>query len=249
MGSRSLQKRRAPEPNGDFAAVDRRGRPHPLATLHPPRQWLPISSVSATRDLLLRWHAGDQQAMADLVQQEAAFVERQVHERLGPLLRRQHDTQDIVQATLLQALRTAPKFLVSDRDQLRGLLARMVENALRVQANHQQRQKRDIRREQPLQQAAGDTVLDLDPAATVTSPGAAAERTETREWVRLALELLDPGDREVIVLRDYDELSFVAIAERLGEAEDTVRMRHRRAMPKLARTLAQLREGKLRDLL
>lgn len=187
--------------------------------------------------------------MADLVQQEAAFVAQQVHNRLGPLLRRHHDTQDIVQATLLQALRTAPKFLVSDRDQLRGLLARMVENALRVQANHQQRQKRDIRREQPLQQGASDTVLDLDPAATVTNPGAAAERTETREWVRLALELLDPGDREVIVLRDYEELSFVAIAERLGEAEDTVRMRHRRAMPKLARTLTRLREGKLGDLL
>jgi len=205
--------------------------------------------VSETRDLLLRWHGGDQNAMADLVQQEAAFVERQVRSRLGPVLRRQHDTQDIVQSTLLQALRTAPKFLVSDREQLRGLLVRMVENALRVQANHQQRQKRDIRREQPLHQNAGDTVLDLDPAAAVTNPGAAAERTEARDWVRLALELLDADDREVIVLRDYEELSFVAIAAQLGEAEDTVRMRYRRAMPKLANTLSRLRQGKLGDLL
>ena len=82
-----------------------------------------------------------------------------------------------------------------------------------------------------------------------TNPGAAAERNETRDWVRLALELLDPGDREVIVLRDYEGLSFVAIAERLGEAEDTVRMRHRRAMPKLARTLSGLRQGRLGELL
>lgn len=187
--------------------------------------------------------------MVELVQQEASFVDRQVHNRLGPLLRRHHDTQDIVQATLLQALRTAPKFLVSDRNQLRGLLVRMVENALRGLASRQQRQKRDIRREQPLQQGAGDTVLDLDPAAPATNPGAAAERNETRDWVRLALELLDPADREVIVLRDYEGLSFVAIAERLGEAEDTVRMRHRRAMPKLARTLSGLRQGRLGDLL
>jgi RNA polymerase sigma-70 factor (subfamily 1) len=207
------------------------------------------SSVSETRDLLLRWHRGDQEAMAELVQQETAFVERQVRNRLGSLLRRQHDTQDIVQATLLQALRSAPRFLVSDRDQLRGLLSRMVENALRVQANHQQRQKRDIRRERPLQPKAGDTVLDLDPVSTATNPGSAAERNETRDWVRLALELLDPADREVIVMRDYEELAFGAIAEQLGEAEDTVRMRYRRAMPKLAGTLSRLQKGRLADLL
>lgn len=189
--------------------------------------------------------------MAELVQQEASFVEATVRKRLGPLLRRHHDTQDIVQATLLQALRTAPKFLVSDRDQLRGLLARMVENALRVQANHQQRQKRDVRRERPLQArpSGTDTVLDLDPVADATSPGAAAERSETRDWVRLALELLDHDDREVIVLRDYEELSFGEIAAHTGEAEDTVRMRYRRALPKLARTLSRLQQGRLGDLL
>lgn len=210
-----------------------------------------MARLNETRELLLRWHAGDQQAMASLVEQEAAFVEAQVRKRLGPLLRRQHDTGDIVQSTLLQALRSAPRFLVSDRDQLRGLLARMVENALRVQANHQQRHKRDIRREQPLQaQSPGsDTVLDLDLPAAVTNPGSAAERSETRDWVRLALELLDPPDREVIVLRDYDELQFGEIAERLGAAEDTVRMRYRRALPKLARTLTGLRQGKLAELL
>ncbi|MEO6594090.1 MAG: sigma-70 family RNA polymerase sigma factor [Planctomycetota bacterium] len=205
--------------------------------------------MSETRDLLLRWHSGDQNAMAQLVEQEAEFVGRKIRGRLGPLLRRQHDTQDIVQATLLQALRSAPKFLVSDREQLRGLLVRMVENTLCVQAKHQQRQKRDIRREQALQPVAGDAVLDLDPTATATNPRAAAERTETRDWVRLALHLLDGDDRQVIQLRDYEDLSFGEIAEQLGEAEDTVRMRYRRAMPRLAKTLSSLRQGKLGELL
>lgn len=202
-----------------------------------------------TRELLLRWHGGDQQAMAELVQQEGAFVEQQVRKRMGPLLRLHHDTQDMVQSTLLQALRSAPRFLLSDRDQLRGLLVRMVENALCVQANHQQRDKRDIRREQPMLGPSSDTVLDLDPPSTATNPGAAAERTETRDWVRLALELLDADDRAVIVLRDYDDLSFGQIAERVGATEDAVRMRYGRAMPKLARTLLRLRQGQLSELL
>lgn len=187
--------------------------------------------------------------MAELVQQERDFVAEQVHRRLGPLLRRQHDTQDIVQETMLHALRRAPRFLLSDRGHLRGLLVRMVENTLRSAASHQQRQKRDVRRERSAGAADADTVLDLDAADTATDPGAAAERADVRAWVRLALELLDADDREVIERRDYDEQSFAAIAEHCGEAEDTVRMRYRRALPKLAAAMTRLRQGRLADLL
>jgi RNA polymerase sigma-70 factor (ECF subfamily) len=203
------------------------------------------SVVSATRELLLRWHGGDQEAMATLVQQEAGFVAGRVRKRLGRLLRRQHDTEDIVQATLLQALRSAPRFLLSDRDKLRGLLVRMVENALQVQANQQLRLKRDIRREVPLHGAADDSVLDLDPTDSATGPARSAERSETREWVRLALELLDHDDRIVILLRDYEELSFGEIGERRGRAEDTGRLRPRRARPRRARTRVGLRRREI----
>ncbi|MBL8755049.1 MAG: hypothetical protein JNK15_17225, partial [Planctomycetes bacterium] len=142
--------------------------------------------MTATRELLLRWHRGDQAAMAQLVQEEGDFVARQVRARLGSLLRREHDTGDIVQSMLLQALRSAPRFLVSDRRHLRGLLARLVENTLLVQAERQQRAKRDVRREQPLAAGQHDTVLDLDPVASATDPAHAAHRAELRDWVRLA---------------------------------------------------------------
>lgn len=187
--------------------------------------------------------------MAALVQQEQQFVAEQVRRRLGALLRRQHDTQDIVQQTMLHALRSAPRFLVSDRDHLRGLLVRMVENTLRLAGRHSQRQKRDVRREQPRSASPTGTVLDLDAAATVTDPGAAAAREDLRAWVRLALELLDVDDREVIERRDYGEQSFAEIARELGEAEDTVRMRYRRALPKLAAAMTKLRQGRIADLL
>lgn len=87
----------------------------------------------------MRWHGGDAKAMAELVEQERPFVESQVRTRLGSLLRRSVDTQDIVQETMLHALRNAPRFLLSDRNQFRGLLTRMVENRLRSSAARQQR--------------------------------------------------------------------------------------------------------------
>jgi RNA polymerase sigma-70 factor (ECF subfamily) len=187
--------------------------------------------------------------MATLVQQESGFVCEQVRRRLGRLLRREHDTEDIVQGMLLQALRASPRFLVSDRDKLRGLLVRMVENALRVQADRQLAQRRDIRREVQMQSGPDDSVLDLDPSASATDPARAAERSETRDWVRLALELLDHDDRTVVYMRDYEDLTFAEIGQRLGLAEDAVRMRHRRAMPKLADTLVKLKRGDLASLL
>jgi len=207
--------------------------------------------LSETRDLLVRWHGGDQAALAELVQQDKDWIDAQVRRRLGPMLRRRNDTQDIVQQTLVEVLRCGPRFVVSDRGHLRGLLAKMVENVLRVQANHHQAQKRDMRREQApvAAPAVGDSILELDLPGNMTRPDRAAERNETRDWVRLALEFLETDDRNAVIWRDYEELSFAEIATRLGTAEDAARMRYRRALPKLAKALSRLREGKLDQLL
>jgi RNA polymerase sigma factor (sigma-70 family) len=202
--------------------------------------------VSTTRTLLQRWHAGDADALAELVAQDREWVEGHVRARLGALLRAREDTQDIVQNTMVEILRYGPRFVLSDRGHLRGLLARMVESVLRGQAQRWSADKRDVRREaRPVSPAASDTVLDLDLPGPDTQPTTAAMRSETRDWVRLALALLEPEDRLVVVWRDYEELSFVAIAQRLTATEDGVRMRHKRALAKLANKLRQLRAGEL----
>jgi RNA polymerase sigma factor (sigma-70 family) len=205
--------------------------------------------MTRTAELLLRWAQGDPEALAELVQQDGAWIENHVRRRLGPLLRRRADTQDIVQNTLLEVLKCGPRFVCADRGHLRALLAKMVENVLCSQAAHDQAGKRDVRREV---QAGGDSgsVLILDAkSAAVTQPSLAAERSETRDWVRLALELLDPEDRSIVLWREQDELSFAEIAGRLGVAEDAARMRFNRALPKLARKLKALRAGNLDSVL
>lgn len=207
--------------------------------------------MSETAELLLRWAAGDQAAMATLVQQDAPWIEAQVRRRLGAQLRQRVDTQDIVQNTLLAVLQTGPRFVCSDRAHLRGLLARMVENAICAQAHHATAGKRDVRREAAAwTHGASGSVLLLDARpASITQPGAAAERNETRDWVRLAIELLDADDRNVILWREYEEASFAEVAARLGVTEDAARMRFARALPKLAKKLVVLRAGDLGSLL
>ena len=48
-------------------------------------------------------------------------------------------------------------------------------------------------------------------------------------WVRQALAELDPDDREVLMLREYDQFSYVEIATLMGVAVGTVRSRLFRA--------------------
>ncbi len=201
-----------------------------------------------TRELLVRWHGGDQDALGELIQRDGAWIERVVRERLGPSLRRRFDTQDVVQNTVMEVLRNAPRFVVGDRAHFRALVAKMAENSLRGQVRGARAEKRDVRRE--ALPRSGDSLLFLDaqPGAQ-TAPDAAADRSEMRDWVRLALELLDADDREVIVLRDYQSLGFPEIGERLGLGENGARMRYNRALPKLAKKLAALRKGAIGGLL
>src|SRR5688500_6658274 len=146
------------------------------------------AAVHDTAHLLLRWANGDGAAMAQLVTDDAGWIERHVRARLGDHLRQRVDTQDIVQNTLLAVLRHGPRFVCSDRAHLRALLARMVENTIRAEAHHQTAARRDRRREVRPDPGASRSVLILDQlAATVTDPGSAASRAETRDWLRLAL--------------------------------------------------------------
>ncbi len=207
--------------------------------------------MSETAELLLRWAQGDQTAIAVLVQQDATWIEAHVRRRLGAQLRQRVDTQDIVQNTLLTVLQTGPRFVCSERAHLRALLGRMVENAICAQANHATAGKRDMRREATgrVQGESGSVLLLDAKSASITQPGAAAERSEIRDWVRLALELLEADDRNVIMWREYEELSFAEVGARLGVAEDAARMRYARALPRLAKKLKVLRAGELDQLL
>jgi RNA polymerase sigma factor (sigma-70 family) len=200
-----------------------------------------------TVELLRAWHCGDTAALDVLVARELPWLTKLVQRRLGPLLRARHDTQDIVQEALLGTLRDGPRFVVDDRGHLRALLARIVENVIRRAHEHLTAARRDGRREACLPRS--EVVLHLHTRSPFTRPSQAAAADEERAWMRLALELLDADDRDVIVMREYHEASFAAIGTELGIAEDAARMRLRRALGRLGRVLAGLRHGQLCQVL
>lgn len=201
-----------------------------------------------TVDLLGRWHRGDDEALNELLERNLAWIRTRVHHRLGDGLRAKEETVDFVQEAMLELLRYGPRFVVENRAHFRALVARIVENVLRGKAGRYNAQRRQLARERPL---PADSVVHLRSrgGGSVTTPSAAAENEERRARVRLAFELLEPEDREVLTLREWEKRSFREIGEQLGLNEDAARMRYNRTLPKLAQKLRQLRNGDLEGLL
>jgi RNA polymerase sigma-70 factor (ECF subfamily) len=96
------------------------------------------------------------------------------------------------------------------------------------------------RRRMRLRQA--DPLGDVDVAAHGVQP-------ETALWVRNAIARLDPDEREILLLREYEQLSYDEIAAVLDIPVNTVRSRLFRARQALRRLLISAPEpaGMTRD--
>lgn len=200
------------------------------------------SAATETLELLRRWHGGDRRALEALIERHLPWIREYVHKRRRRVGCERADTQDFVQEAVIDVLEYGPRFEIEDEDCFRGLLARIVENNLSDARRANRRACRDVRRERG---NASDTILALDPPLRdVTRPPTKASRAEAEEWVRLALELLEAGDREVILMREWDELSFEEMGKRLALPANTARMRFHRAMPRLVRKVEELRSGR-----
>ena len=197
--------------------------------------------------LLKRWHGGDGQALNEVLDRDLPWIRNKVHQRLGDALRGKAETVDFVQDAMVEMLRYGPRFELANRAHFRALMAKIIENVLRGKHDWFQAQRRQIARERPL---ASETIVCLDPQADrIGTPSMVMDKNEREARVRLAVELLDPEDREILVLRQWQGLSFKETAEKLGLTEDAARMRFNRTLPKVARMMSQLEQGEIDALL
>lgn len=203
-----------------------------------------MSDPTLTMQLLKRWHAGDQDALQDLMARDLPWVEEQVARRMGTELRGRADVDDVVQHALLAVFQYGPKFEIEDSEHYRAVLIRIVENTIRKMIRDGRREKRWAGREEPL--PSGSVIVLTD---GVTRPASAADRNERRAFLQLGLELLEPADREVVLGRQWQGLSFKDLGDNLGISEEAARKRFDRAVARLAQLVARLRQGELRDVL
>jgi RNA polymerase sigma-70 factor, ECF subfamily len=131
--------------------------------------------------------------------------------------------EDLAQETFLAVIRATSRY--EPRSLVRAYLYGI---ALKLLAEERRRQAKD-------------------PPAPESSPEPATDdASETVMWVRQALEKLDAIDREVLMLREYEQLSYAEIAQLLRIPVNTVRSRLFRARMAMKDCLQPQMEAKSR---
>jgi len=142
---------------------------------------------------------------------------------------------DLVQETFFEALRIFERFQGESPVQFRAWLRAILVNKLDDFARHYQATaKRQIGKEVAL--AAGSQP-GPEPAACLPSPSSVAVHSEQAVALTAALSRLPEHYRQVIVLRQIEDLSFEEMAARLGRTSEAVRKLWWRAVQQLQQEL------------
>jgi RNA polymerase sigma-70 factor (ECF subfamily) len=162
--------------------------------------------------------------------------------QVGPRLRVKVDPSDLVQQTLLKAVKAREQFHGGSAAEmsawLREILAHTLADAMRDLA----RDKRDISRERSLQIALEESSARLEVwlAASGLAPPDNAERNEQLLHLAEALAALPDLQRQAVLLRYYEARPLEEIGTRLGRSRAGVASLLRRGLDRLR---AQLKTG------
>jgi RNA polymerase sigma-70 factor (ECF subfamily) len=196
-------------------------------------------------DLVARVSAGDREAIVELLGRYRARLRRMVALRLDPRLQGRVDASDVIQEGYLDAMRRMDEYI---RDPsvpfyvwLRFLVGQRVAECHR---RHLGRPGRDIGREVSIYRGAMPGVSSGTLAARLlgklTSPSRAAMRAERKIRLQEALNRMDPLDREILVLRHYEQMTNGDAAAALGLDMSAASRRYTRAIQRLKEILAAL---------
>lgn len=210
----------------DEAAAAPRPRPDHAAQ--------PSASSGASPDkdryLVLRAQDGDINAFEQLVERYQGRLFRTAY----MIVRNRHDSEDIVQDTLIQAWRSL--HLVREPAAFRGWLMRICTNKATSMARKRQRRATDPYDAEGLETASAMA------ETTSSSTADPAESSEVNAQIEALADLLasvQPELRIVWVLREVDDMSYEEIAQTLNLTESTVRGRLARARSLVMRQMKE----------
>jgi RNA polymerase sigma-70 factor (ECF subfamily) len=176
-----------------------------------------------------------------LLERFGAYLRLLARLHLDPRLRGKLDPSDLVQQTLLQAHQALAQWRGRSEGEmaawLRCILARTLAQAVRDFA----RGKRDVAREQSLEQALGESSLRLERwlAAEQSSPSERVERNEEALRLAEALEQLQEAQRDALVMQHWQGRSLAEIGEHLGRSPAAVAGLIKRGLKRLREILAR----------
>jgi RNA polymerase sigma-70 factor, ECF subfamily len=189
-----------------------------------------------TRHLLAQVRAGDRQAFDRLFARHRVGLRRFVDLRLDPRVRARVDPSDVVQETQLEAVRRLADYLDRRPMPFHVWLRKTAHDRLLMARRRHLAARRAVGREVRLPDRSSLLLAERLVAAGAT-PSQQLDRRELVPRVRRAVAALPEADAEILLMRDYEDLSYQEIAAILDIEPAAARKRYGRALLKLHKIL------------
>jgi RNA polymerase sigma-70 factor (ECF subfamily) len=198
-----------------------------------------------TDDLLRRARVGDQGALGALFARCRDRLRKMVHLRLDRRVAGRLDPSDVLQEAYLDVARRFPEYVAAPTVPIYVWLRALTgQRLIDLHRRHLGAKMRDAGQEVSLYRGAlpqaSSASLAQQLLAGLTSPTQAAVRAEMQLRLQEALNSMDPIDREVVVLRHFEELNNLETAAVLGIEPSAASKRYLRAIRRLKAILDQI---------
>jgi RNA polymerase sigma-70 factor (ECF subfamily) len=197
------------------------------------------ANPAETQHLLEQIRSGDRQALDQLLAQHRSYLGRLVELRMDAKLRPRVDPSDVVQEAQVEAVRRLDGYLAEPAMPFRLWLRRLAyERLLMMRRRHVKAARRTIDQELALPEQSSFS-LAQQLLSRGSTPSQKLNQAELAERVQRAVGQLPDTDREVLLMRTFEGLSFEEVGYLLQIDPATARKRHGRALLRLHRILSE----------
>jgi RNA polymerase sigma-70 factor, ECF subfamily len=194
--------------------------------------------VPEPEGLLGRVRQGDGSALGALWDVYRPRLKRMVQLRLDSRLVARVDDSDVLQETFLDAQRQLQAYLREPKTAFYVWLRRLAaERLANIHRQHLGAECRTVRREVSMPEDSS-LLLARQLISGTSTPSQRQRQEDLAQRMQRAIKRLPPDDREIILMRHFEEMPNGEVAEALGLSDSAATMRYGRALKRLRQLLA-----------
>jgi RNA polymerase sigma-70 factor (ECF subfamily) len=184
---------------------------------------------------LLQARGDDKAAVAGLLEAYRGYLRLLARTSIDRSLRGKADPSDVVQDTMIRAAQYFDAFRGTTEAELVAWLRQILLQGLVDLARRYRTASRHVGREQSLNRIIDQSSAALDAMGKMSSPrsGSLPSGAVAGVLVAQALSQLAADDREVITLRNFEQLEWLQVGERMGRSAEAARKLWGRAIQRL----------------
>jgi RNA polymerase sigma-70 factor (ECF subfamily) len=203
------------------------------------------SDTDLSDEVIDRLRGGDDGELAEQFSRFRKRLKRMVEFRMDSRLRGRVDPSDVLQDAYLAARKRLKNFLDHPEVSLFVWLRSVtIQRLIDTHRRHLITKRRDVAREVRFEAVGLNASTSASMAewlvGHLTSPSQLVQRAELLEQLKQTLDGMEPIDREILVLRHFEELTNSEIAEVLQISPAAASNRYVRALTRLHTRLAEV---------